>query len=66
MTAAIGFARENGARVLEAHPVDVAVKGGRVTSANLYHGTLTMFIDAGFAEVLRTRPDRPVVRLPLT
>lgn len=62
---AIGFAREQGARVLEAHPVDVGARGGRVPSANLFHGTLSMFTDAGFTEVLRTRPDRPVVRLDL-
>lgn len=65
LAGAIGFAREQKAEVLEAHPVDVAARGGRVPSANLYHGTLTMFTDAGFAEVLRTRPDRPVVRLAL-
>lgn len=59
------FAREHGARVLEAHPVDVAAKGGRVPSPSLYHGTASMFADAGFTEVLRTRPDRPVVRLDL-
>ncbi len=65
LAGAIGFALEHGAQVLEAHPVDVAAKGGRVPSANLYHGTLTMFTEAGFAEVVRTRPDRPVVRLAL-
>lgn len=43
LAGAIGFARGNGARLLEAHPVDVAARGGRVPSANLYHGTLPMF-----------------------
>ncbi len=57
--------REKGARVGEAHPVDVAAKGAPAPSANLYHGTLSMFTAAGFAVVLRTRPDRPVVRLTL-
>lgn len=65
LAGAVAFAREHGARALEAHPVDMAVRGGRVPSANLYHGTLSMFADAGFVEVLRTRPDRPVVRLGL-
>lgn len=65
LAGAIDLAREHGAQVLEAHPVDVAARGGRVPSANLYHGTLTMFTDAGFTEVTRTRPDRPVVRLAL-
>lgn len=65
LAGAIGFAREHGARVLEAHPVDIAAKSGPVPSANLFHGTLSMFTDAGFLEVLSTRPDRPVVRLKL-
>lgn len=62
---AVEYARQQGATQLEGHPVDVAAKGGKVPSPNLYHGTLSMFIDAGFDEVLRTRPDRPVVRLSL-
>lgn len=66
LAGAIDFARDRGAAVLEGHPVDVALKGGRVPSPNLYHGSLSMFADAGFTEVLRTRPDRPVVRLALT
>lgn len=65
LAGAIDFAREHAARILEAHPVDVSAKGGPVPSASLYHGTLSMFADAGFGEVLRTRPDRPVVRLQL-
>ena len=65
LAGAVSFARGQGARMLEAHPVDVAARSGRVPSANLYHGTLSMFADAGFVEVLRTRPDRPVVRLGL-
>lgn len=65
LAGAVRFAREQGARVLEGHPVDVAAREGRVPSANLYHGSLSMFSDAGFAEVVRTRPDRPVVRLAL-
>ncbi|MGO7259099.1 N-acetyltransferase, partial [Rhizobium brockwellii] len=31
--------------------------------AELYPGTLSMFLDAGFAEVARRLPARPVVRL---
>lgn len=65
LAGAVAFARGQGARILEGHPVDVAGRGGRVPSANLYHGTLSMFADAGFVEVIRTRPDRPVVRLRL-
>lgn len=63
LTAAIGFARDHGATVLEGHPVDTG--GERRPGANLYHGTLAMFTDAGFTEIGRPRPNRPLVRLPL-
>ncbi len=65
LDAAIEFARDQGAEVLEGHPVDLATRVGRTTSAELYHGALSMFLDTGFTEVLRTGRDRPVVRLPL-
>ena len=35
------------------------------SSAELYHGTLSTFLAAGFEEVGRTGPTRPVVRLAL-
>ena len=54
-----------GAHTLEGHPVDVAARGGKASSADLYHGTLSMFLAAGFEEVARTGPSRPVVRLAL-
>ena len=50
---------------LEGHPVDVAARGGKASSADLYHGTLSTFAAAGFVEVGRTGPGRPVVRLTL-
>jgi GNAT superfamily N-acetyltransferase len=61
---AVGLARESGARVVEAYPVDVAAKA-RTSSAELYHGPLSTFLAAGFREVARPRPTRPVVRLEL-
>ena len=65
LDAAVGAAREAGAHTLEGHPVDVAARGGKAASADLYHGALTTFLAAGFAEVGRTGPARPVVRLAL-
>jgi GNAT superfamily N-acetyltransferase len=67
--AAIDYARQHGATVLEAYPVETA-QGSRITSANLYHGTLAMFERAGFQVVERrqhnaTSPVRPIVRLRL-
>jgi GNAT superfamily N-acetyltransferase len=61
---AVAYARSAGARVLEGYPVDVAA-AARVSPSRLYHGTASTFIAAGFAEVARPRPERPVMRLLL-
>jgi ribosomal protein S18 acetylase RimI-like enzyme len=65
LAGAIDFARQHGARTLEAHPVDVAARSSRVGGAELYHGTLSMFLDTGFTEIGRTGDTRPVVRRAL-
>jgi GNAT superfamily N-acetyltransferase len=57
---AVEFARSNGAECLEAYPVDQAQAS---RAADLYPGALSMFLDAGFIEVARRLPSRPVVRL---
>jgi hypothetical protein len=61
---AVSMARDHGATVVEAYPVDVSEKGS-TSSANLYHGTLSMFVEAGFREVARPAAARPLVRLAL-
>jgi GNAT superfamily N-acetyltransferase len=61
---AVQLARDGGARVVEGYPVDVAAKA-TTSSAELYHGPLSTFLSAGFREVARPRPARPVVRLEL-
>jgi GNAT superfamily N-acetyltransferase len=65
LDAAVVHARDAGAHTLEGHPVDVAARERKSSSAELYHGTLSTFLAAGFAEVGRTGPTRPVVRLAL-
>jgi GNAT superfamily N-acetyltransferase len=65
---AIAWARTQGATILEAYPADTG--GRRIPAANAYHGTLSMFEDAGFEVVTRrqfnrTTPVRPIVRLGL-
>ncbi len=57
--AAIDHATERGVRILEAYPVD---KPGRTDDNWLWYGTLGMYEKAGFIEVARRRPERPVVR----
>ena len=65
LDAAVAHARAAGAHTLEGHPVDVAARERKSSSAELYHGTLSTFLAAGFEEVGRTGPTRPVVRLAL-
>jgi len=57
---AIAYARRQGARLIEAYPVD---RPGRTADENLWFGTKSMYDDAGFTEVARRKPRRPVVRL---
>ncbi|UOQ89489.1 GNAT family N-acetyltransferase [Agromyces endophyticus] len=62
--AAVEYAREHGARVLEGYAVDPAERA-KTPAADLYHGTVSMFVDAGFSEVARPRPDRAIMQLQL-
>lgn len=61
LEAAIEFARDNGASVIEAYPVD----GHRESLVDYFTGTLSMFSDRGFAEVIRRNDTRPIVRLTI-
>lgn len=62
LAGAIRYARENGVPMLEAYPVDRAVTGAPDAP---WFGSLTMFAQAGFVEVARRKPARPIVRLRL-
>ena len=46
LAAAVDYARDHGARVIEGYPVDAG--GGRIASASVYTGTIGMFLRAGF------------------
>lgn len=56
---ASAFAAAHGARCVEAYPLDAARK---LSSGELYVGRLSTFRAAGFVEVLRRAPTRPIVR----
>ncbi|HUG83224.1 MAG TPA: GNAT family N-acetyltransferase [Euzebya sp.] len=60
---AVAHAGASGASVVEGYPVDVAGSGS--SSASLYHGPLSTFLGAGFAEVTHPTARRAVVRLVL-
>ena len=59
---AIDWARENGARAVDACPVDTRE---RRPASGLYHGLAPAFRQRGFVELARRRPDRPLMRLEL-
>jgi len=66
LNAAVSHARDHGATAVEGHPVDVdKLTATSVSGSALFTGTLAMFAAAGFAEVGRTFPSRPVMRLQL-
>lgn len=62
VTAAVAHAFENGARVIEGYPVDVAAKE-KVSAAELYHGTVSLFAGVGFTIDARPIPGRALMSL---
>jgi len=66
LEAAVTFARDQGATAVEGHPVDAAsLSAAHVSGSALFTGTMAMFVAAGFSEVARTFPTRPVMRLTM-
>jgi GNAT superfamily N-acetyltransferase len=59
LAAAIEYARSHGAETIEAYPVD----GTRESVVDYFTGTLGMFSEHGFVEVIRRNDTRPIVRL---
>jgi GNAT superfamily N-acetyltransferase len=57
---AIAYAKKRGVKLLEAYPVD---KPGRSKDDFMWFGAKSMYDDAGFDEVARRKPARPVVRI---
>jgi GNAT superfamily N-acetyltransferase len=62
LAGAVEYARKRGVTLLEAYPID---KPDRSADDSLWFGAKTMYDAAGFVEVARRRPARPVVRLRL-
>jgi len=62
LDAAIDFARAQGARLIEAYPVDADTQRD---PDSMFFGAKSMYDRAGFREVARRRPARAVVRRPL-
>jgi len=59
LAGAVGYAGARGAHTVEGYPVDPA--GRKVAAAELYTGTVTLFLDVGFTEYRRPPTGRRVV-----
>ena len=64
LSSAIDYARDSGARLIEAYPVDTAASD--VSSNELFHGALSTFVDAGFREVAPLSRGRVIVSRDLS
>jgi len=62
LAGAVEYARARGVRLLEGYPVDKRAPGAPDAP---WFGSKSMFDEAGFTEVARRKPARPVVRLRL-
>jgi len=56
------YARAHGATLLEAYPVD---KSARARDDGMWFGAKRMYDRAGYREVARRKPERPIVRKTL-
>jgi ribosomal protein S18 acetylase RimI-like enzyme len=66
LDAAVVHARHHGGTAVEGHPVDAdALKAERTNGSALFTGTMSLFVAAGFREIGRTYPSRPVMRLDI-
>jgi GNAT superfamily N-acetyltransferase len=60
LRAAIRFARRRGAKIVEGYPVDAGSE--KKDAASVFTGLVSTFEQAGFSEVARRSPARPIMR----
>jgi GNAT superfamily N-acetyltransferase len=60
LQAAVEYAVNQGAKIVEGYPVDR--KDGTCRDADMFHGAQSIFEKAGFVEVARRSSTRPVMR----
>jgi ribosomal protein S18 acetylase RimI-like enzyme len=60
LDASVAYAKKHGATLVEAYPVDKPV---RSNDTFMWFGAKSMYDQAGFTEVARRKPQRPVVRI---
>jgi GNAT superfamily N-acetyltransferase len=62
LAGAVAYAKKQGAKLIEAYPVD---RPTRSKDDFMWFGAKSMYDKAGFSEVARRKPQRPMVRLRL-
>ena len=62
LEAATRCAKEHGAKIVEGYPVEP--KERRMSGSERFTGIVSAFRRAGFVEVLRRSPSRPIMRYP--
>ena len=60
LQAAIDYAREHGAKIIEGYPVETGEGGS--PDPFVYTGLVSAFSQVGFVEVIRRSPKRPIMR----
>lgn len=60
LKAAVAYAKKQGATLVEAYPVD---RPARSSDESMWFGAKSMYDKAGFKEVARRKPQRPIVRI---
>jgi GNAT superfamily N-acetyltransferase len=60
LDAAVAFAADHGATMVEGYPKDTA--GAKKHANELFVGSMSMFAEAGFTEAGRRSPTRPIMR----
>jgi GNAT superfamily N-acetyltransferase len=60
LAGAVAYAKKQGATLVEAYPVD---KPTRSKDDSMWFGAKSMYDNAGFKEVARRKPQRPIVRM---
>jgi GNAT superfamily N-acetyltransferase len=63
LKAAVEFAARQGASIVEGYPVEPA--SAKMADPFLWHGTASAFKAAGFKEVVRRSPTRPIMRFQI-
>lgn len=60
LAAAVQFAQARGAKIVEGYPIDTG--GAKKDAVSVFTGLVSTFAQAGFVEVARRAPTRPIMR----